>query len=89
MKLNLEQLKNTIKELLSVFFQKVGKITQTVTQKNILTYFDLGVFELQLCSYIIIMFPNLNSFLALPTLVTSLTSSGLQAGAIVQDRSSN
>jgi hypothetical protein len=36
--LNFEKFKNTIKEPLSKFFQEVGKITQTVTENNILTY---------------------------------------------------
>ena len=32
------------------------------------------------------MFPNLNSFFALPTLIAALASSGLQARAVVQIR---
>jgi hypothetical protein len=36
-----------------------------------------------------IILPNLNSLLSLPTLIAALESSGLQAGAVVQDKSSN
>jgi hypothetical protein len=36
-----------------------------------------------------IILQNLNSLLALPTLIAALASSGLLAGAVVQDRSSN
>jgi hypothetical protein len=40
MKLNFERFKNTVIELLSIYFiQEVGKITQTITLRNILTYF--------------------------------------------------
>jgi hypothetical protein len=35
-----------------------------------------------------IIFPNLNSLLAIPTLIAALASSGLQAEVVVQDRSS-
>ena len=35
------------------------------------------------------MFPNLNSLLALPTLIAALTSLGLQEGAVLQGRSKN
>jgi hypothetical protein len=39
MKLNFEQFKNTIIELLRIFFSRSWKNHPTVTQKNILTYF--------------------------------------------------
>ena len=35
------------------------------------------------------MFPNLNSLLALTTLIAALANLGWQAGAVVQGRSSN
>jgi hypothetical protein len=52
----------------------------------------LGVFKFWLCSYIMIIFPNLNSLLALPTLIATLASSACKEGGgevVVQDRSSN
>ena len=49
----------------------------------------LGVTSFKLCSYIMIIFTNLNSLLAIPTFIAILASLGLQAGAVVQCRSSN
>jgi hypothetical protein len=37
LKINFELFKNNINNFLSIFFKKLGKITQTVTQKNTLT----------------------------------------------------